>query len=111
MEDERLQGADLPDDSRVWDHDASEGTCRMPPTRGVLLAVCNEQGLAVLFGFLQFPEVVRDTRRRVVAETGLKGCWAFGGHVESGDERYRKIVRQFAAAGFLAEELDEFAAA
>lgn len=109
MQDKRLQGVDLPDDSRVWHHNARVGTCRVPPTSGVLLVVTNEQGCEGIFGFFQFPERIRDTRRKLVAETGLKGCWAFRDHVKSGDERYRKIVRQFEAVGYLAEELDEFA--
>ena len=108
LEDKRIQGAVLPNDGRVWHHNVSEGTCRVPPTSGVVLVVTNEKGCEVIFGFLQFPERIRDTHRKVVAETGLKGCWAFRDHVKSGDERYRKIVKWFEAAGYLAEEFDEF---
>ncbi|MEI7733336.1 MAG: hypothetical protein WCO56_27440 [Verrucomicrobiota bacterium] len=108
VEDERLKGANLPDDSRVWHHNASEGTCRMPPSKGVVLVVTDDHGSETIFGFFQFPEAVRDTHRKVVAETGLKGCWAFQDHVKSPDKRYREIVKRFKDAGYLVEELDEY---
>jgi hypothetical protein len=44
-----------------------------------------------------------------VAETGLKGSWYLSGYVDSADPRYRRIVRLFAAEGFLQSEEDEFA--
>jgi hypothetical protein len=105
--DARLKGAMLPDDSRVWHLDSSGGSCRIPPSAGVVLVVTNERGQEAIFGFMKFPEAVKDVRG-VVAETGLKGAWWFGGHVKSVDARYREIVRRFREAGFLAEELDEF---
>lgn len=108
VEDKRLQGAELPDDNRVWYHNASEVTCRIPPTSGVVLVVTNEQGGELIFGFFQFPETVHDTHRKVVAETGLKGCWAFSDHIKSPDKRFREIVKRFAEAGYLEQELDEF---
>jgi len=107
-EDARLKGAMLPDDSRVWHLDTSGGTCRIPPSAGVVLVVTNERGQETIFGFMKFPDAVKDIRGGVVAETGLKGAWWFGDHVKSPDARYREIVRRFREAGFLAEELDEF---
>jgi hypothetical protein len=108
VEDIRLKGADLPDDSRVWHHDSSSGACRVPPSRGVVLVVTDEMGRETIFGFFQFPEVVRDTERRVVAETGLRGCWSFCDFVKSPDKRFREIVRLFRQAGFVEEEMDDY---
>ena len=34
LEDPRLKGANLPDDSRVWHLDTTGGTCRVPPSEG-----------------------------------------------------------------------------
>jgi len=106
VEDIRLKGAALPDDSRVWHHDSTSGSCRVPPSRGVVLVVTDEMGRETIFGFFQFPEAVRDTKRRVVAETGLKGRWSFSDFVKSPDKRFREIVRLFRHAGFVEEEDD-----
>ena len=63
----------------------------------------------VVFGFFRYPEAVKDVNGRTVAETGLKGGWYLSGYVDSADPRYRRIVRLFAAAGYLQSEEDEFA--
>src|SRR5205809_6766825 len=39
VEDARLKGADVPDDRRVWHVETANGSCRVPPTCGVVLAV------------------------------------------------------------------------
>ena len=44
VEDVRLKGADLPDDSRVWHHDSTSGSCRLPPLRGVVMVVTDGLG-------------------------------------------------------------------
>ena len=61
VEDPRLKGADLPDDSRVWHLSTAEGTCRVPPSSGVVLVVTNERGQETVMGFLRFPERIEDT--------------------------------------------------
>jgi hypothetical protein len=108
VEDARLKGADVPDDSRVWHFDSSGGTCRVPPSAGVLMVVTNECGQEAIFGLMKFPDRIKDTSGAVVAETRLEGGWWFHDHMKSPDPRYREIVRRFRDAGFLAEELDEF---
>jgi hypothetical protein len=108
VEDIRLKGADLPDDSRVWHHDSVSGSCRVPPLRGVVLVVTDETGCETIFGFFQFPEIVHDTKRKVAAETGLKGRWLFQDSVKSSDKRFREIVHLFRDAGFVEEEVDEY---
>jgi hypothetical protein len=109
VEDARLKGADLPDDNRVWHLDTATGACRVPPSSGVVLVVTDEGGRETIFGFLRFPEALRDTNGKIVAETGLGEGWYFRDHVKSGDPRFRKLVRKFAEAGYVEEELDEFA--
>jgi hypothetical protein len=111
VEDARLRGANVPDDSRVWHLDAANGTCRMPPSSGVVLVVTDEGARETIFGFFRFPERLRDTKGKVVAETGLGEAWYFRDHVKSGDPRFRKIVRQFAEAGYVKREMDEFVGA
>lgn len=108
VEDERLRGADLPDDSRVWHHNPSAGTCRVPPIHGVVLVVTDEHACETVFGFFKFPDTIKDTHRKTVLNTGLKGCWAFRDHIKSPDKRYREIVKTFATAGYLKEVVDEF---
>src|SRR4051794_27723673 len=39
VEDARLKGADVPDDSRVWHLETANGLCRLPPSSGVVLVV------------------------------------------------------------------------
>jgi len=108
VEDERLKGADLPDDSCVWHLDPANGACRVPPSSGVVLLVTNERGQETVMGFFRFPERITDTRGRVVAETGLGGAWYFRDFVDGPDPRYRALVKKFAEAGYLESELDEF---
>lgn len=109
VDDIRLKGADLPDDSRVWHHDRISGSCRIPPSKGVVLVVTDEMGRETIFGFFKYPEAVQDTERRPVAETGLKGRWSFRDFVKSPDKRFREIVRLFRDAGFVEEEVDDYA--
>jgi hypothetical protein len=71
VEDARLKGANVPDDSRIWHLDTANGMCRMPPSSGVVLVVTDERGLETMFGFFRFPEKLRDTIWNVVVETGL----------------------------------------
>jgi hypothetical protein len=109
VQDRRLVGAELPDDASVHRHNPQDGSCRLMPTNGAVLVVTNEQGEEVIFGFFQYPEAVKDVNGLTVAETGLKGGWYLSGYVDSADPRYRRIVRLFAAAGYLQSEEDEFA--
>jgi hypothetical protein len=109
VEDARLKGANLPDDSRVWQLDASGGSCRVPPSSGVVLVVTNERGEETVMGFLRFPETVKDVQGRIVAETGLGGAWWFRDFLKTPDPRYRMLVRKFAEAGFLETERDDYA--
>jgi hypothetical protein len=75
----------------------------------VVLVVTDESGCETFFGFFQFPETVQDTKRRVVAETGLNGRWSFRDSVKSPDNRFREIVRHFRDAGYVEEEVDDYA--
>lgn len=108
VEDVRLKGVDVPDDSRVWHLNTAGGTCRVPPSSGVVLMVTNERGQETVMGFLRFPKRIEDTKGRVVAETGLGGGWYFRDFVDSPDPRYRTLVKKFAEAGYLESEQDEF---
>jgi hypothetical protein len=110
VEDERLKGVALPGDAAVWEHDPHEGSCRLLPTRGVVLVATDEHGCETAFGFFQYAEAVKDIHGRTLAETGLAGRWHFSEFVDSPDPRFREIVRLFAEGGFLEREKDEFRA-
>jgi hypothetical protein len=107
--DARLKGADLPDDNRVWHLDTANGTCRVPPSSGVVMVVTNEHGHETIMGFFRFPERIEDTKGCVVAEATFGGAWYFRDFVNSPDPRFRSLVERFAEAGYLDSERDEFA--
>jgi len=107
LRDARLRGANVREDGRVWDLDKAEGTCRVPPSQGVVLVISNEQREETVLGFFRFPETIEDAKARVVAETGLLGAWYFEGSVASADPRYRELVGKFAEAGYLEAEREE----
>jgi hypothetical protein len=107
LEDIRLRHARI-NDAAVWEHDAHSGTCHVLPSKGVFLAVTDESGCETLFGFFQFPNVVKDSDGKIVAESPLAGRWHFEQFVDSPNPRYRKIVCLFAGAGYLASERDEY---
>jgi len=108
VEDRRLIGANLPDDNRVWHHDAVLGACRVPPSRGVVLVVTDERGCEVVFGFFRYAKLVTDSKGNVVAETGIGMNWRFRNFVDSPDRRYRDIVQLFRKRGFVEYEKDEY---
>jgi hypothetical protein len=108
VEDLRLRRTELPKES-CWS--AGEGYCRLAPEYGVLLVVTDERGCEVVFGFFRYPRVIRDRAGHEIMPVSGDGGWVSGDCVKSPDQRYRAIVRRFAAAGYLASEIDEFAAA
>ena len=75
----------------------------------MVLVVTDEQGRETILGFFRFPETLRDTKGNIVAETGLGGAWCFRDHVKSADPRFRKLVKEFAEAGYVTTEQDDFA--
>jgi hypothetical protein len=109
VEDERLKGATLLDESKVWSLDRINGSCRVIPEKGVMLVVTDERGCEALFGFLFYPDILTDINGRELAVLPSKGRWIFRDFVDSPDIRYRQIVKKFAEAGYLESETDEFA--
>jgi hypothetical protein len=95
VEDERLKGVALPRTDHVRDHDPRSGAARLIPKRGVVLVVTDdEHKCETVFGFLQYPEQVKD--------------WVFRDFVDTPDPRYRQIVAKFKERGFVREEKDEY---
>lgn len=105
LEDERLRGMELSPES-FWSR--GDRYCRLAPEHGVLLVVTNERGCEVVFGFFRYPHLLRDRTGREIMQVPGNGAWVSGDCIKSPDQRYRAIVRRFAAAGYLASELDEF---
>ena len=111
VEDERLKTVDFSTDPAVHRQDRELGECGVFPVHGVVLVVVNETGLETTFGFLKFPPAIEgmtDVGSRVRIENPVGADWRFGQRVQSPDPRYRALVRDFAEAGFLASEEDEY---
>ena len=111
LQSEKLKGVVLLRDGQVWHHDPVTGSCRVIPNCGVVLVVTDEQKRETVFGFLQFPAVLKDLNGKDVVATHQGERWTFQNFVNSPDPRFRQIVKRFAAAGYLDAERDEFKAA
>lgn len=105
VEDERLCGEELSKEA-CWS--CGEGYCRLAPEHGVLLVVTDERSCEAVFGFFRYPRVIRNRTGREIMPVPGDGAWVSSDWIKSPDQRYRAIVRQFAAGGYLAMELDEF---
>lgn len=109
--DGRIKSADFSSDPAVSRQDREAGECSVYPTSGVILVVVNEAGHEATFGFLKFPlsiAGIADDGSRVLVEPPGWSDWQFHQRVQSPDPRYRALVRDFADAGFLASEEDEY---
>ena len=111
IEDERLKGVVLPDERQVWDFSANLGHGRIAPERAVILVLTDERGCETVIGFAWYPAALRDIHGKALVEVPEGGRWFFRDFVDSGDPRYRQIVKQFADAGYVEAERDEFKAA
>ena len=109
--DERIKSADFSSDPAVSRQDREAGECSVYPTSGVILVVVNEAGHEATFGFLKFPQTItgiaEDGSRGLIEPSGYSD-WHFQQRVQSPDPRYRTLVRDFADAGFLVSEEDEY---
>lgn len=110
IEDERLKGVVIPAKEQVWDFSPNLGHCRLAPERAVILVVTDERGCESVFGFARYPETLRDINGRPLLNTAVGDRWFFRDFVDSPDERFRKIVKRFADAGYVEAERDEFVA-
>jgi len=107
VEDDRLRNVKFAKET-CWNFSNESGYCRLAPEYGVVLVVTDERGCETVFGFFRYPSVIRDEAGREVMPVPGRGAWTSGDCLKSPDPRYRSIVRRFAAAGYLASELDEF---
>jgi len=106
--DERLKGATLLDDSRIWDYDRERGECRVIPEKGVILITTGRDGCEVPFGFFWYPDSLIDLNGKELVMMPHRGRWHFRDFVDSPDERYRAIVKMFEREGYLESEKDEY---
>ncbi len=94
------------------DFDSARGTCGLWPRKNLLLLLSGTEGDRengnTCFGFMQWPEVIRDSHGRPVVATGVDGKWVFINQLSSPDPRYREIVRMFGEAGYLNYVKDGF---
>lgn len=96
---------------QVYDFSPNLGHCRLAPEQAVILVVTDERGCETVFGFARYPGTLLDLHGRVILNTTIGERWYFRDFVDSPDERFRKIVKRFADAGYVAAERDEFNAA
>ncbi len=111
IEDERLKDVALASKEQIWDFSPKLGHGRLAPEQAVILVLTDERGCETVFGFARYPATLRDANGRVLLETPVGDRWYFRDFVDSPDERFRKIVKRFAEAGYLEAARDEFAAA
>ena len=111
IEDERLRGVVLPDERQVWNFSPNLGHCRVAPERAVLLVLTDKGGCEIVFGFAWYPAALCDIHGKELMRVPEAGKWFFRDFVDSGDPRYRQIVKRFADAGYVEAERDEFKAA
>ena len=109
IRDERLKGVTLLDEDKVWSYDPGTGSVRLLPEKGVVLVVTDARRVESIFGFLAYPRQLLDLNGRVLLPEAGPDRWTYRGFVTSPDQRFRRIVRSFAEAGFLDSEKDEFA--
>jgi hypothetical protein len=109
LQDDRLKGISIPESGQLRDHNHVTGECRLIPQHGVVLVVTDKQGCEACFGFFKFPDHVIDIHGAILADTNLEGRWWFRDFIDSPDPRYRKIMEQFKAWGFVHTVKDEFA--
>jgi hypothetical protein len=109
IRDERLKDLAMPREGSIWHHGREQGTARAIPLSGVVLIVSNERGQESIFGFLRYPDEIKDMNGKVIASTGLAGSWFFRDFIDSPDPRYRQIVKRFKEAGCVQSEEDEYA--
>jgi hypothetical protein len=109
LESEKLKGVVMLADDQVWSHDPENGFCRVIPIQGVLLILSDEHKCESPFGFLRYPEKLKDFNGREVVRTGIGKRWIFRDFVNSPDPRYRQIVKLFIDVGYCDGERDEYA--
>lgn len=95
-------------DDQVWHHHRESGTVRLIPTEGVVLVITDEAGREACFGFLRYPEEIRDTLGVKIMDADVGRNWTFSDFVQTPDPRYRKVVGFFTRAGYLKSERDDF---
>jgi hypothetical protein len=79
------------------------------PEHGVVLVVTDERGCETCFGFFRYPAEILDVHGRGVITTELGDTWVYRDFVDSPDPRYRRLVEEFATAGYTKQVKDEFA--
>lgn len=109
VEDDRLKGSVNLRDDQVWQHHRESGTVRLIPGEGAVLVVTDERGREACFGFLRYPEEIRDTTGVKIMDTPWGRHWRFSDFIQTSDPRYRKLIGRFRIAGYLKSEEDEFA--
>jgi len=70
----------------------------------VVLVVTDAQNREAVFGYFQFPAMLKDLNGKDVVMMHQGDRWAFQNFVNSPVPRFRQIVKRFADAGYLDAE-------
>ncbi len=106
--DPRLKRSRLTEKEGIWAHDTVSGSCCVAPAHGVVLVVTDERKRECVLGFFRYPAFIRDADGCEIMPTPNEGAWVFSEFIKTADPRYRKLVKRFAEAGFLAFEQDDY---
>ncbi len=109
LEDPLLAGVVIPENGQLWNHDPVIGSCRLIPTKAIVLIITDKVGTEICLGFFKYPDSIRDIHGKGIAASGLNGKWIQRDFLDTPDPRYRKLIRMFADSGFLESEKDEYA--
>ena len=108
MADDQLKGVTFLDENMVWDYAADSGTCRLTPQKAVVMVITDDRGREGIFGFLAYPKELVNIAGSILLKTPIADRWFFEDWVKTPDPRFRTIVKQFAEAGYLEAEKDDY---
>ena len=67
-----------------------------------------EHGCETVLGFFRYPAALANSDGREVIQTGVGQDWVFEDFIKTPDARFRALVKQFADAGYVEEQSDDF---
>jgi len=106
VEDSRLKGEVALREGQTWHHNHVDGTCRLIPERGVVLVITDERKSETILGFFKYRTFLFDVNGKAIFSRPDE--WTFEDFLKTPDARLRRLVKQFAEAGYVESEQDDF---
>ena len=94
IEDDRLQGAVLPNPEAIYSHDPVVGKVVLRPIAGLVLEFERRKGTTSL-GFLKFRKTIRDVWGKVIGRFDYGDDWVFQGYLSPPNPRILELIRAF----------------